>query len=66
MIFFGEASLHKAVEEFVAHYNREQNHLSLGNKIIQPERTEFPCIGSIRCRKRPGGLLNYYYREATG
>ena len=66
LVFFGEASLRRAVEEFVIHYNGERNHQSLANKIIQPERTEFPCIGRIHRRKRLGGLLNYYYREATG
>src|ERR1017187_8356761 len=42
MIFFGEASLRRAVEEFVAHYNQERNHQSLHNRIIQPEVPEFP------------------------
>ena len=32
MIFLGEASLRKALEEFVAHYNRERNHQSLGKQ----------------------------------
>lgn len=63
MIFFGEASLRKAVEEFVGHYNRERNHQSLGNQIIRPERAEFPVAGAICCRKRLGGLLRYYYRQ---
>ena len=66
MVFFREVSLRRAVKEFVTHYNCERNHQSLENKIIQPETTEFPHIGRIRCRKRLGGLLNYYYREATG
>lgn len=63
IIFFGEASLRKAVEEFVGHYNRERNHQSLGNQIIRPERPEFPVAGAICCRKRLGGLLRYYYRQ---
>jgi len=65
MVFFGETSLRRAVEQFVARYNRERNHQSLENKIIQPEATEFPTEGSICRRKRLGGLLNYYYREAA-
>jgi hypothetical protein len=65
MIFFGEASLCRAVTEFVSHYNRERNHQGLHNKIIQPEFSEFPATGTIRRRKRLGGLLNYYYREAA-
>ena len=63
MILFGEASLRRAVEEFIGHYNRERNHQSLDNKILQPEVPEFPIEGTICCRKRPGGLLRYYYRQ---
>jgi hypothetical protein len=37
----------------------------LDNKIIRPEAPEFPANGAIRYRQRLGGLLNYYYREAT-
>jgi hypothetical protein len=65
MIFFGEASLRRAVEEFVAHYNQERNHQSLHNRIIQPEVPEFPTVGDIVRRKRLGGVLNYYCREAS-
>jgi putative transposase len=62
MIFLGEASLRRAVEECVAHYNQERNHQSLNNRIIQPEVLEFPTVGDIVRRKRLGGLLNYYYK----
>lgn len=65
MPFIGEEALRRAVGEFVVHYNGERNHQSLDNKIIQPEPAELPNIGQIRCRKRLGGLLNYYYREAA-
>ena len=47
MVFFGEAALRQPVEEFVSHYKGERNHQSLANKIIQPEATEFHCIGRI-------------------
>jgi len=66
MIFFGEDSLHRTVKEFVAHYHAERNHQSLGNRIIQPEVPAFPAVGEICRRRRLGGLLNYYYRAATG
>jgi putative transposase len=65
MIFFGEASLQRAVTEFVRHYNQERNHQSLANKIIRPEFPEFPVESQLRCRKRLGGLLRYYYRQAA-
>ena len=63
MICFGEASLRKALEEFIGHYNREGNHQALDNKIIQPEVPEFPIEGTICGRKHLGGLLRYYYRQ---
>ena len=66
MIFLGEASLRRAIEEFFEHYNRERNHQSLENRLIQPGATELPGIGKIVRRKRLGGLLNYYYRETAG
>ena len=37
----------------------------LDNKIIRPEFVEFTAEGSVRCRKRLGGLLSYYYRKAA-
>jgi hypothetical protein len=49
----------------VVHYHQERNHQGLGNKLIRPEFSPLPTDGSIRRRKRFGGLLNYYYREAA-
>ncbi len=37
MILFGERSLDRAVQEFVAHYHFERNHQGLGNQLIFPE-----------------------------
>ena len=65
MIFFGESALRRVVSEFALHYHTERNHQGLENKIIRPEFTEFPDIGTIRSRQRLGGLLRYYYREAA-
>jgi transposase InsO family protein len=65
MILIGEGSLRGAVSEFVVHYHTERNHQSLGNKIIRPEFTAFPPEGEVHCRKRLGGMLCYYYRQAA-
>jgi putative transposase len=65
MVFFGESSLRRAVDEFVTHYNQERNHQGLANQLIRPTATRFPSEGNLCRRKRLGGLLNYYYREAT-
>jgi transposase InsO family protein len=65
VVLIGESSLHRATSEFVSHYHTKRNHQGLGNKIIRPEFAEFPTEGAVHCRKRLGGLLRYYYREAA-
>ena len=66
MILFGESSLRRALEDFIRHHDKERNHQGLENKIIHPEFQVFPVVsGEVRCRKRLGGLLRYYFREAT-
>jgi putative transposase len=65
MIFFGEASVRKAVHQFLAHYHAERNHQGLKNHLIEPG-SEVGCVaGEVQCRERLGGLLRYYYRKAT-
>src|SRR5215471_17490632 len=65
MIFFGEGSLRKAIHEFVAHYHTERNHQGLGNRLIIPDDSHAGNGGTILCRERLGGMLNYYYRQAA-
>jgi len=65
MIFFGEQSLRRAVAEFIRHYHAERNHQGLGNALIESDERVGSRQGSVRCRKRLGGMLNYYYREAA-
>ncbi len=65
MIFFGEASLRTAVQEFVEHYHMERNHQGLSNRIICPEAGHQGSSGAIQRRQRLGGMLNYYYRDAA-
>jgi putative transposase len=65
LIFFGEASLRRALREYAAHYHGERNHQGLGNKLIAANDAEFggePPI--VRCG-RLGGMLNFYSREAA-
>jgi putative transposase len=35
MIFIGEASLRRALAQFMAHYHAERNHQDLGNRQIR-------------------------------
>jgi transposase InsO family protein len=65
LILFGEESLRSAVRDFVAHYHRERNHQGLQNRLIHPQSSDFEVSGSIKRRKRIGGMLNYYYRAAA-
>lgn len=62
MIFFGEASLRRAVKEYLDHYHGERAHQGLGNDCI--ENGEVTSVGAIRCRERLGGILKHYYRAA--
>jgi transposase InsO family protein len=65
MILFGEGSLRKAIHEFIEHYHHERNHQGLGNRLIIEEEPRADKTGAIRCRRRLGGMLNYYYRQAA-
>src|SRR6184192_3142873 len=65
MILFGEHSLRNAIREFVAHYHVERNHQGLNNRLIVPTETIGMTNGIVRTRRRLGGMLNYYYRQAA-
>ncbi len=62
MILFGEASLHRAVNEYLAHYHAERAHQGLGNERIEGQR--HTADGRVHVAERLGGLLKYYYRAA--
>jgi transposase InsO family protein len=65
MILFGEDSLRNAIREFVAHYHLERNHQGLCNRPVIPAKIDSISHGTVRTRRRLGGLLNYYYRDAA-
>ena len=65
MIFLGEASLRRAIENYVAHYHEERNHQGLGNRLIAPKVPHPNRDGPVSCHKRLGGLLRFYHREAA-
>jgi putative transposase len=62
MIFFGERSLRRAIDEYVAHYNAERSHQGIGNDRIQSAPSTG--VGEIECTDRLGGLLKHYRRAA--
>ncbi len=63
MIFFGTASLERAIRSYVAHYLTERNHQGLDNELIDgwPSGTD----GEVIVNERLGGLLKYYHRVAA-
>ena len=65
MILFGEASLRRALREYVAHYQTERNHQGVGNRLLEPLASVRSTDEPIQCRERLGGMLNFYYREAA-
>ena len=64
MIFVGQASLRRAVREYVEHYHRERNHQGLENRLLHAP-TVPAGSGPIRRHARLGGTLNFYYRKAA-
>ena len=65
LIFFGEKSLRRAVDAYIAHYHAERNHQGLDNKIVEPGDEVGRIAGKIESRERLGGMLQYYYRRAA-
>ena len=65
MVLFGEASLRRALREYVAHYHAERIHQGVGNGLLGACSTGSATDRPIQCRERLGGMLNYYYREAA-
>jgi putative transposase len=64
MIFIGQASLRRAVCEFMEHYHAERNHQGLGNRLVRGHASAVDLNGIVQRRRRLGGMLNFYYRKA--
>jgi transposase InsO family protein len=66
LILFGEASLHHALTQYVAHFHHERNHQGKGNALLFPTVSQdAERQGPVQCRERLGGLLKYYARKAA-
>jgi len=64
LIFVGQASLRRAVTEYVSHYHAERNHQGLENRLIVP--ASLPANdGAVHRHARLGGTLNFYYRKGA-
>ena len=67
LILFGEASVRRALSEYLVHFHRERNHQGKGNVLLFPAATQAKnrVDGSVGCTERLGGLLKYYHRNAA-
>ena len=65
LILFGERSLRRALNEYIAHYHHERNHQGRDNAILFPDARAGPRTGQIVKAERLGGLLNFYYRKTA-
>ncbi len=67
IILFGEEGLRRTLNEFVAHYHEERNHQGKGNLLLVPsgDLSALSEGDAIECKRRLGGMLKYYYREAA-
>jgi hypothetical protein len=66
LILFGEASLRRALDEYIDHHHIERNHQGKGNLLLFPSPSRPLCFkrNTVRCRTRLGGLLKFYSRVA--
>jgi len=65
MIFIGEASLRRAIAEFMTHYHEARNHQGLGNRLISGEHASVPTDRPVQRRMRLGGVLSFYHHAAA-
>jgi transposase InsO family protein len=65
MILFGEKHVRHVVEQFVEHYNLERPHSGIEHGTPVPCEQFSPDEGPVACKKRLGGLLRSYYRQAA-
>jgi putative transposase len=62
LIIFGEASLRRAITEFLKHYHYERNHQGKANLLLFPAPSHHRASdrAAVGCRERLGGLLKFY------
>jgi len=65
MVLLGERALDYAIQQYLTHYHHERNHQGLDNRLIAPEKEVGHQTGQVVRRKRLGGLLSSYHREAA-
>jgi len=61
----GETHLRWAVRQYVRHCHSERPHQGLDGALIEGDEQAEASVGAVQCRKRVGGMLRFYYREAA-
>jgi putative transposase len=64
LILFGEASLRRALTEYIEHHHFERNHQGKGNLLLFPSTDVPPKCRTVHRRDRLGGLLKFYSQVA--
>jgi hypothetical protein len=61
-VAYGEASLRRALANFIDHFHSERNHQGKGNLLLFPSGKVGDHRPGVRvcCHERLGGLLKYY------
>jgi hypothetical protein len=65
MIVFGQSMLRPLLRQDMIHDNHEGNHQGIGGRLIEPHRPLGGIEGEVRCKKRPGGMPRYGYRDVA-
>jgi hypothetical protein len=67
LVLFSQASIKRALQQYLIHYHEERNHQGKGNALLFPSQAR-PVgseQGSVQCQQRLVGLQKYYYRQAA-
>jgi putative transposase len=62
---FGHTGLRHLVTEYLEHDHREGPHAGLNDQLIDSDPLSAIRSGPVARRKRLGGLLNFYHRDAA-
>ncbi len=65
MIFFGTASIDRALSGYCSHHAQERNHQGVGNQLIAAAQPVGHKHGRVVRRTRLGGMLSFYFRRAA-
>lgn len=65
MILIGQASLRRAITQYMTHYHEERNHQGLENRLIRKMPASAANDAVIHRRTRLGGMLSYFHRVAA-